>query len=165
MVCVRAACSTARNGPTSLPVGETTPIAPARISSGSQVVNAKTAPASDHQERRRRRGRADDPSRSALVVSHSEMIVSPISVSVRTTPIGERIEPGRGEVEDQDDRQEPVPEHAQRPHREQQPAVPVEPAQAGHEPGVDGTGWSRPRFYGRGCVCQNGRGGSMADER
>ena len=82
---VSAACSMARNGPTSLPVGETTPIAPARMSSGTQLVNANTTPATiirtaPATSTRRR------PSRSALVVSHSEMIVSPMSVKVRTSP-------------------------------------------------------------------------------
>ena len=49
----------------------------------------------------------------------------------------QRIEAGRGEVEDEDDGQEPVAEHAQRPHREQEPPVPVEPAEAGDEAGID----------------------------
>ena len=86
MVWLRPACSIARNGPTSLPVGEMTPMAPARISSGTQLVNAKAMPATiisaDPTMRVRRR-----PNRSALVVSQSEMIVSPMSVSVRTMPI------------------------------------------------------------------------------
>ena len=75
----------ARNGPTSLPVGETTPMAPARMSSGTKLVNAKTIPAriisAAPATRTRRR-----PSRSAWVVSQSEMIVSPIRVRVRTIP-------------------------------------------------------------------------------
>ena len=86
MVWLRAACSMARNGPTSLPVGEITPIAPARISSGTKLVSAKAIPATTISAApatsvRRR------PKRSAFVVSHSEMIVSPMSVSVSTTPI------------------------------------------------------------------------------
>ncbi len=76
----------ARKGPTSLPVGEMTPIAPTMMSSGSQLVFAKTTPATiirtEPATRTRRR-----PKRSALVVSHSEMIVSPMSVRVSTMPI------------------------------------------------------------------------------
>ena len=49
---------------------------------------------------------------------------------------GQRVEPGRREVEDEDDREEAVAEHPERPHREQQPAVAVEPAQARDEPGI-----------------------------
>ena len=59
---------------------------PARISTGSQVVVAKTSPAITTRRlptiSTRRR-----PSRSACVVSHSETSVSPTSVSVRTAPI------------------------------------------------------------------------------
>ena len=80
------------------------------------------------------------PRRSALVVSHSEIRVSPISVSVRTIPTWQRVEAERVQVEDEDDREEPVREHAEGPHQEQQPRVPVEPAQARDQAGVDGGG-------------------------
>jgi hypothetical protein len=80
-----AACSTARNGPTSLPVGLMTPTVAARISSGGQLVRAKTTPATtispDPTTSTRRR-----PSRSAFVVSQSEMSVSPTRVRVRVIP-------------------------------------------------------------------------------
>ena len=132
----------ARNGPTSLPVGEMTPIAPATMSSGSQLVNAKTTPpttiSSAPATSTRRR-----PSRSALVVSHSEMIVSPIERQGQDDPDGQRVQPGRREVEDEDDREEPVAEHAQRPHREQEPPVAVEPAETGDEAGIDARGGRR----------------------
>ena len=59
-------------------------------------------------------------------------------------PDRQRVEADRGEVEDEDDRQEPVAEHAQRPHREQQPPVPVEPAQARDE-ARDRAGGEAPR--------------------
>jgi hypothetical protein len=62
------------------------PIVAARISSGTQLVAAKTAPAttmrSDPATRTRRR-----PIRSARVVSQSEISVSPTSVRVRIAPI------------------------------------------------------------------------------
>ncbi len=48
----------------------------------------------------------------------------------------ERVEPGRGEIEDEDDREEPVAEHPQGSHREQEAAVPIEATQARDEPGI-----------------------------
>ena len=140
----------ARNGPTSLPVGETTPIAPARMSSGSHVVNAKTIPA-----RSIRSGAGDQHAPTAEPVGVGRQPQRDDRVADQRQgqddPDGERVEAGRGEIEHEDDREEAVPEHAQRPHREQQPAVAVEAAQAGDEPGIDGGRRSRPRFYtGRG---------------
>ena len=136
MVWVSAACSMARNGPTSLPVGETTPIAPARMSSGSQLVNAKTTPATiisaapgdQHAAAAEPVGVGRQPQRDDRVADERQG---------QDDADGQRVEAGRGEIEDEDDREEPVAEHPQRPHREQQPAVPVEPAQAGDEAGID----------------------------
>ena len=86
IVCDNAACSTARNGPTSFPVGERTPIVAARMSSGTQSVSTKATPATTIRmapaTRTRRR-----PIRSAWVVSQSEISVSPTSVSVSTSPM------------------------------------------------------------------------------
>ena len=53
-------------------------------------------------------------------------------------PDGQRVEAGRGEIEHEDDRQEAVAEHPQRPHREQQASVTIEATQAGDEAGIDG---------------------------
>ncbi len=81
-----AACSTARNGPTSFPVGLMTPTVAARMRSGTQLVATNATPATtirrEPATRTRRR-----PIRSAFVVSQSEMIVSPTRVSVRIAPI------------------------------------------------------------------------------
>ena len=140
----------ARNGPTSLPVGETTPIAPARMSSGSQLVNAKTTPGEDHQDRAGDQhpaaaepvGVGRQPQRDDRVADERQG---------QDEADGQRVEADRGQVQDEDDREEPVAEHPQRPHREQQPAVPVEPAQARDEAGIDaGAGRSRRRSLGRG---------------
>ena len=48
------------------------------------------------------------------------------------------VEPDGGQVQDQDDRQEPVAEHPEDPRREQQAAVAVEATEAGDQPGL---GW------------------------
>ena len=120
-----------------MPVGETTPIAPARMSSGSQLVNAKTMPASDHQ-----RGAGDEDPAPAEPVGVGGQPERDDRVADERQgqhdPDRQRVEPGRREVEDEDDRQEPVAEHAQRPHREQQPAVTVEATETGDEAGIDG---------------------------
>ena len=55
-------------------------------------------------------------------------------------PDRQRVEADRRQVQDEDDRQEAVAEHPQRPHREQQPPVPVEPAQARDEAGIAARG-------------------------
>ena len=112
-----------------------TPIVAARMSSGAESVSTKTTPAmtirtAPTTSTRRR------PNRSACVVSHSEMNVSPTSVRVSTTPIASGVESERSEVQDEDDGEEPVAEHPQGPHREQQAAVPVEAAEARDEAGI-----------------------------
>ena len=80
------ACSTARNGPTSLPDGEMTPIVAATSSSSGSRATANTAPAatmrSEPAMSTRRR-----PMRSACVVSHRLMNVSPTRVRLSNNPI------------------------------------------------------------------------------
>ena len=129
IVWVSAACSTARNGPTSLPVGETTPIAPARMSSGSQLVNANTMPRDDHQ-----RGAGDEDATPAEPVGLGRQPERDERVADQgerqDEPDRQRIQPGRGEIQHQDDGEEAVAEHPQRPHREQEPAVAVEAPEA-----------------------------------
>jgi hypothetical protein len=81
-----AACSTARNGPISLPLGLMTPIVAATTRTGSQLEPAKPTPAkamrTDPTINTRRR-----PTRSACVVSQSVIAASPRSVSVSSRPI------------------------------------------------------------------------------
>ena len=130
-----AACSMARNGPTSLPVGEMTPIAPARMSSGTQLVNAKTTPGDDHQPGTRDQDPA--PAESVRVrrqPQRDEGVADEREGQDEADRQG--VQPGRREVQHQDDRQEAVAEHPERPHREQQPAVAIEPAQARDEPWI-----------------------------
>ena len=76
----------ARNGPTSLPVGLITPIVAARMSSGTELV-ARTRPRRRPSGATRRSATRRRPIRSACVVSQREMSVSPTSVSVRIAPI------------------------------------------------------------------------------
>ncbi len=84
--CESAACSMARNGPTSLPVGEMTPMIPATMSSATTSVPANASPAMTTSRlpamSTRRR-----PRRSARVVSHNDTSVSPSRVRVRIAPI------------------------------------------------------------------------------
>ena len=135
------------------------------MSSGTQSVSTNASPATTIRSapatRTRRR-----PKRSAWVVSQSEISVSPTSVSVSTIPIVRASSPSGVEVEDQDDGEEPVPEHAERPHREEQTAVAVEAAQARDESRVGclRLGWpSLPSLRGATTperVCQNAAGGT-----
>ena len=83
---VSDACSIGRNGPTSLPDGLSTPSVAATRRTRNPVPPANTAPAAAISNAptmsvRRR------PIRSAWVVSHRLISVSPTSVSVRRTPI------------------------------------------------------------------------------
>jgi hypothetical protein len=81
-----AACSMARNGPTSFPAGLMIPIVAAKSSTQKEVVKAKRIPAKTIMAAPRssilRR-----PSRSACVVIQSESAVSPRSVSERSIPM------------------------------------------------------------------------------
>ena len=81
-----AACSMARNGPTSLPAGLMIPMVAARSSTQNEVVAAKRTPATIIMAAPRssilRR-----PIRSAWVVIHSDRAVSPSSVSERRSPM------------------------------------------------------------------------------
>jgi hypothetical protein len=80
-----AACSIARNGPTSLPLGLMTPIVAARMSRIRWCAKAKTIPAKSMRIAPRT-SIFLRPIRSALVVRASETIVSPRSVRVRINP-------------------------------------------------------------------------------
>ena len=83
---VSEACSTARNGPTSLPLGLMTPMVAATRSTAKTGVAAKARPAartrSAPSARTRRR-----PIRSAWVVSQSEIAASPRRVRASSRPI------------------------------------------------------------------------------
>ena len=118
------ACSTARNGPTSLPLGLMTPMVAATASTAKMGVATNASPATSIRpapamSTRRR------PMRSACVVSHSEMAASPSSVRVSSSPISRAGIVERREVQDQHGRQEAVAEHAQAARREQQRDVTV----------------------------------------
>ena len=76
MVCGSAACSTARNGPTSLPLGLMTPIVAARTRTGSDARGGEDHARQDHQQRAGQE-HAAPPDRSACVVSQSEIAASP----------------------------------------------------------------------------------------
>ena len=83
----------------------------------------------------------------------------------------DRVDPERGEIEDEDDRQRAIAEHPQHAGDEQQPAVTIEAAQAGDEAAVErlagrrGHGSPRARREaGGGCIaaestCENASGG------
>src|SRR5712671_5538440 len=90
--CESAACSIDRNGPTSLPLGLTTPIVPAITRNKKLLVQAKATPApairKDPIMSIRRR-----PTRSAWVVRIREMTVSPSRVKVRSIPIRDSLSP------------------------------------------------------------------------
>ena len=116
----------ARNGPTSLPLGLSTPSVAATSSTGNAVLPANTIPAptmsSDPRNSVRRR-----PNRSARVVSRSEIAASPSSVSAEEQPDLGPVEADRPEVQDEDDGEEAVAEHPQAPGREQQHDVAAGP--------------------------------------
>ena len=111
-------------------------MAPARMSSGTQLVSAKTTPGHDHED-----GPGDEHPPPAEPVGVRRQPQRDDRVADerqgQDEPDRQRVEPGRGEVQDEDDREEAVAEHPQRPHREQQPAVAVEAAQARDEPGIE----------------------------
>src|SRR5258708_32858403 len=90
--CASAACSIDRNGPTSLPLGLTTPIVPAMTRNKKLFVKAKARPApamrKDPITSILRR-----PIRSAWVVRTRETIVSPSRVKVRSNPIRDSLSP------------------------------------------------------------------------
>src|SRR6059058_1068887 len=90
--CARAACSIDRNGPTSLPLGLTTPIVPAMTRNKKLLVKAKARPApairKDPIMSIRRR-----PIRSAWVVRTRETRVSPRRIKVRSNPIRDSLSP------------------------------------------------------------------------
>ncbi len=90
--CASAACSIDRNGPTSLPLGLTTPIVPAITRNKKLLVQAKARPApairKDPTMSIRRR-----PIRSAWVVRTRETTVSPRSIKVRSIPIRDSLSP------------------------------------------------------------------------
>ncbi len=141
-----AACSIARNGPTSLPVGEMTPIVAARISRGTQSVSAKATPAHDHQDRAGHQdaapaepiGMRRQPQREDRVADERE---------AEHDPDRQGVESERVEVQHERDGEEAVAEHPQRPHGEQRPTVAVQAAQAGDETGID---WRRGARRGHG---------------
>ena len=126
----------ARKGPTSLPVGEMTPIAPKMMSNGSQLVFAKTMPATIM---RTDAGDEDPAPAEAVGIRRQPQRDDRVADERQGQHDADRqrIEAGRREIEDEDDGQEPVAEHAQGPHREQEPPVPVEPAETGDEAGID----------------------------
>ena len=86
VVCANEDCSTARNGPTSLPDGLITPnvAATSRIQNTSLVANTRPAAAIRPPPTMSTRLR---PIRSACVVSHKDTTVSPSKVSARSRPI------------------------------------------------------------------------------
>jgi hypothetical protein len=90
--CARAACSIDRNGPTSLPLGLTTPMVPAITRNKKLLVKAKARPApairKDPMRSILRR-----PIRSAWVVRTRETMVSPSRVKVRSNPIRDSLSP------------------------------------------------------------------------
>src|SRR6478752_5800052 len=90
--CESAACSIDRNGPTSLPLGLTTPIVPAITRNKKLLVQANERPAQaimkDPIMSIRRR-----PIRSAWVVRTRETTVSPRSIKVRSIPIRDSLSP------------------------------------------------------------------------
>ena len=103
------------------------------MSSGTQLGERERRPrrrpsAARPATRTRRR-----PNRSAWVVSHSEITCRRRASASGRARSSAASRPERVEVEDEDDREEPVAEHPQRPHREQEAAVAVEPAQARDE--------------------------------
>ena len=111
------------------------------MSSGTQSVSAKaspattirSAPATRHATTPDPVGVGGQPQRDHGVADQGEG---------QHQPDRQRVEPERDEVEDQDHREEPVPEHPQGPHPEEEPAIAIEAAEAGDETGV-GTGGRR----------------------
>ena len=79
------ACSTARNGPTSLPLGLMTPMVAAAASTAKTGVATNTSPAANMRPAPASSTRFR-PIRSAWVVSHSEMAASPSNVRVSSSP-------------------------------------------------------------------------------
>ena len=63
--------------------------------------------------------------RSALVVIHSEMSVSPIKVKVNSRPICASLKPGLGQVKHEHDGQEPVGKQARDAGGEQHDGIPA----------------------------------------
>ena len=104
---VSAACSTARNGPTSLPVGLITPMVAARIRSGTQIGNREHETRQDHQERpsdqdpapAKSIGTRREPERDQRVADEGQG---------QDDPDRGAVEAERGEVQDQDDGQEAI---------------------------------------------------------
>ena len=90
--CESEACSMARNGPTSLPLGLSTPSVAATSRTGNAVLPANTIPAptisSDPRNSVRLR-----PNRSARVVRSSEIAASPSSVRPRSSPTSAPLKP------------------------------------------------------------------------
>src|SRR5260370_23890593 len=90
--CASAACSINRNGPTSLPLGLTTPIVPAITRNKKLLVQAKAKPApairKDPMKSILRR-----PIRSACNVRTSETTLSPSRVKVKNNPIRDPLSP------------------------------------------------------------------------
>ena len=88
----RTACSMDRNGPTSFPLGLTTPIVPAMARNRKLLVQAKANPAptmsSEPTTRTRRR-----PMRSAAVVRNKDTRVSPASIRVKSSPVWDSLSP------------------------------------------------------------------------
>src|SRR5690348_10984996 len=87
-----AACSTARNGPTSLPLGLITPMVAATRSAAKLCVAANTKPAAAMRTAPTSRVRRL-PNRSARVVRISETTVSPMRVSVSSKPVAAALSP------------------------------------------------------------------------
>ena len=117
--------------------------------------------AGQDQQRDEAREREDDPGQDHQGRTRDEHAAPPEPVGVgrqpqrddrvadqrqgQDDPDRQRVEPDGREVEDQDDRQEAVAEHPERPHREQQAAVAIQPAQARDEARVRWAGGSRGR--------------------
>src|SRR5208337_1792676 len=91
-VCESAACSIERNGPTSLSAGLSTPIVATTTSRTKLPVVASTPPTSAINRAPRINIRLR-PMRSAAVVIHREMTVSPSSVMVSKRPICPAVSP------------------------------------------------------------------------
>ena len=118
-----------------MPVGLRTPIVPATTSSGIQLVSAKTIAGDDHQERA---GDQDTPATQPVGVRRQPQRDHGVADQGQGQDDADRdgVEPDGRQVQDQDDRQEPVAEHPEDPRREQQTAVAVEATEAGDQPGL-----------------------------
>ena len=120
--CDRAACSMARKGPTSYPLGLMTPIVAAARRTTNRSVPMKTRPApsssSDPSGQHRRRpipvGVGAHPERDGGIADQRER------QEQADPPL---VQAQRRQIQRQDDRQEPIAEHPHDPGRKQDPAI------------------------------------------